>query len=283
MVANHSQTFGVLGAIVGDVIGSRYEFNRVKHTDFDLFPDGARYTDDTVCTLGIADALMRLADDPELDAATVIATSLRNICVQHPNSGYGAMFVRWLGTPGAPPYNSFGNGSAMRVSPVAGFARAEDDVLLWAERTAAVSHNHPEGIKGAQATAWAIDQAWKGATKESIRADINTMFGYNVSSPVEEIRPRATFDETCPISVPEAIICFLDSTSYEDAVRKAVSLSADADTQAAIAGSIAEAFYGGVPRDLADAALTTLTPELRGIYDRWLEFLSNRRRTELDD
>lgn len=276
-MANKIQTFGLLGAIVGDVVGSRYEFHPVKHTDFELFPAGARYTDDTVCTLGIADALMRLHDDPELSHAEVIATSLRDVCRQHPDAGYGAMFSRWLRSPTPAPYNSFGNGSAMRVAPVVGFSRTEEEVLLWAERSAAVSHNHPDGIKGAQATAWAIQQALAGASKNAIRDGITTLFGYDMSASVEAIRPIARFDETCQVSVPEALVCFLDSASYEDAVRNAVSLCADADTQAAIAGSIAEGFYGGVPENLAEPALATLTPHLRDIFDRWLTFVADHR------
>lgn len=273
----HAQTFGVLGAIVGDVAGGAYEGRGSKALEFDLFPQGARFTDDTVCTLAIADALMRL--DPDSDAVTaagVLVASLREVCGAHLDAGYGGRFYGWLRSAAPKPYGSFGNGSAMRVSPAVAFAGSEADVLEWAERTAAVTHDHPEGVKGAQATAWASFQAARGADKAAIRAGVGRLFGYDLSAGIAAVREAAVFDVTCQVSVPEAITCFLDADGYEESIRNAISLGADTDTQAAIAGSIAEAFYGGVPGELADVALGLLTPDLREIIDRWVGFVCSR-------
>jgi len=272
----HSNTLGVLGAIAGDVIGSRYEFSPIKTTKFELFPPGARYTDDTVCTLAIADAFMELASRPAADQherQRIVAERLKSLCRMHPDGGYGGNFQHWLRADSLEPYGSYGNGAAMRASPAAGMGA---DVLKWAELSAAVTHDHPEGVKGAKATAWAIDRAAHGADLESIRDGLTELFGYDLSRSIDEVRASALFDETCPVSVPEAFICFLDSTDFESSIRNAVSLGADADTQAAIAGSIAECFYGGVPEEIATQALATLSPRLREIFDRWVSFQERR-------
>ena len=228
----------MLGAIAGDVIGSVYEGRPIKTVDFPLFQDRSVFTDDTVLTVAIAEAILERGD---------YATALKLWGRKYPRAGYGGTFYRWMVSDSFEPYNSWGNGSAMRVSPV-GFAFASvEEVLAEAERTAAVTHDHPEGIKGAQATALAIFLARSGESKAAIRGEIAGRFAYDLDRTLDEIRPGYRFDVSCQGSVPESILAFLESESFEDAVRKAISLGGDSDTMAAIAGGIAEAFYGGVP------------------------------------
>lgn len=228
----------MIGAIGGDIIGSVYEAVPIKSKDFPLFVSGCRYTDDTVLTVAVAAAILQ--GRPYLD-------TVREFGRRHPDAGYGAGFSRWLFSPAPRPYHSWGNGAAMRVSPV-GFAFADQEtVLAQAAASAAITHDHPEGIKGAQAAALAVFLARTGHGKEDIRSGIAARFGYDLGRSVEEIRPGYSFDISCQGTVPQAIIAFLDSVSYEDAVRNAVSLGGDSDTLACITGGIAEAFYGGVP------------------------------------
>lgn len=248
----------MIGAIAGDIIGSVYEHRPIKTKDFPLFGPMSRFTDDTVLTVAIADAI--ISGRPYLE-------SVHEIGRRHPDAGYGRTFIRWLFSSTPKPYNSWGNGAAMRVSPV-GFAfRSEEDVLQHAEMSASISHNHPEGIKGAQATALAVFLARRGKRKEAIRARIARDYGYHLNRTVEEIRPAYTFDISCQGTVPEAIIAFLDSDSYEDAVRNAVSLGGDSDTLACIAGGIAEAFYGEIPKTIQERVMNCLTPDLREIAE----------------
>jgi ADP-ribosylglycohydrolase len=228
----------MLGAIAGDVIGSVYENLRTKKKDFRLFSPLSIYTDDTVLTVAVADAILHGAD-----YGRTIKTHAR----RHPFRGYGPKFLRWMLSPSMKPYNSLGNGSAMRVSAIAHAFALEEDMLEQAKRSAECTHNHPEGIKGAQATAHAVYLARHGASKEEIRRTVSSRYGYDLSRGVEEIRRSYRLDLTCPGSVPQAIVAFLDSDGFEDAVRNAVSLGGDADTQAAIAGAIAEPFYGRLP------------------------------------
>jgi len=252
----------MIGAIAGDIIGSIYEFDQIKTKDFPLFGDGCAFTDDTVLTVAVADAI--LSGNPYLD-------SIKEIGRRYPGSGYGGYFFEWLFSDDRRPYNSWGNGSAMRVSPV-GFAfSGEEEVLLQARLTAEVTHNHPEGIKGAQATALAIFLARAGESKPSIRKRITDMFSYNLDRTVDDIRPDYRFNESCQGTVPEAIIAFLDSDSYEDAIRNAVSLGGDSDTLACITGGIAEAFYGGVPEEIASRVEEILTPDLLEITKEFRE------------
>ncbi|MFA6562426.1 MAG: ADP-ribosylglycohydrolase family protein [Verrucomicrobiia bacterium] len=232
----------MLGAIAGDIIGSIYENLRTKRKDFRLFSPVSFFTDDTVLTVAVAEALL---DEKEF-GPTIKAYAWRR-----PLRGYGSKFYCWMCSSGCKPYNSLGNGSAMRVSPVAYAGASKEEVLRLAARSAECTHNHPEGIKGAQAVALCVYMARTGATKDEIRKAIKDAFRYDVSRHVEEIRPTYRMNLTCPGSVPEAIVAFLDSHDFEDSIRNAVSLGGDADTQAAIAGSIAEAFYGGVPLDIA--------------------------------
>lgn len=250
----------MIGAIAGDIIGSIYERNPIKVKDFPLFDPRCRFTDDTVLTVAVADAILSKAS---------YADSVRQFAGNYPDAGYGGSFARWFQASGAGPYNSWGNGSAMRVSPV-GFAFAtEGEVLDQARATAEITHNHPEGIKGAQATALAVFLARTGSGKESIRSSIAGRFGYDLDRTVEQIRPGYSFDVSCQGSVPQAIVAFLDSISYEDAVRNAVSLGGDSDTLACIAGGIADAFYGGVPQVVCDKVKELLTPELWSVTEKF--------------
>jgi len=243
----------MMGAIAGDIIGSVYEHNPIKTKDFPLFHPRCRFTDDTVLTVAVADAI--LSGRPYVE-------SVRQIGRRYPRAGYGGSFIMWLHSDDARPYNSWGNGSAMRVSPVGFSFTSEEEVLRQARMTAEITHNHPEGIKGAEATALAIYLARKGHDKETIRARITGQFGYDLDRTVDDIRPSYFFDVSCQGTVPEAIIAFLDSESYEDAVRNAISLGGDSDTLACITGGIAEAFYGGVPKEIRAKVQECLTPDL---------------------
>jgi ADP-ribosylglycohydrolase len=246
----------MLGAIAGDIIGSRFERNPIKTTDFELFHPECRFTDDSVLTLAVAEHIVLGSD---------LSNALKEYCNQYPDAGYGERFMRWAVSASHEPYNSFGNGSAMRVSPV-GFAfDSLDTVLEKARSTAEVTHNHPEGIKGAQATAAAIFLARTGNSKDEIRSFIETQFQYNLSQNLDAIRPQYSFDVTCQGSVPQAIIAFLESENFEDAVRKAISLGGDSDTQACIAGGIAHAFYGKLPDIISAEVHSRLEVPLRQI------------------
>ncbi|MBW1781491.1 MAG: ADP-ribosylglycohydrolase family protein [Deltaproteobacteria bacterium] len=257
----------MIGAIAGDIIGSVYERSPIKTKESPLFSPSSTFTDDTVLTVAIAEAIL---------TGRSYLECLRDVGRRYPNAGYGGNFFRWLFSEDPRPYNSWGNGSAMRVSPV-GFAFGDETVVLReAEKTAAVTHNHPEGIKGAQATALAIYLARKGHLKEEIRERISADFNYDLGRSVAAVRPSYGFDISCQGTVPEAIISFLDSTSYEDAVRNAVSLGGDSDTLACIAGSIAEAYYGPVPDPIQAAVRNALPPDLLGIVDTfYAKFMSH--------
>jgi len=229
----------MIGAIAGDIIGSVYEARPIKSKNFPLFDPRCTFTDDSVLTIAIAHAI--LSKRPYGD-------TIHEIGRRYPHAGYGGSFISWLSSDNPQPYNSWGNGAAMRVSPV-GFAfDSVEEVLKQAGMTAEISHNHPEGIKGAQATALAVYLARTGNSKEDIREQISRRFGYDLQRSVEKIRPAYSFRISCQETVPEAIVAFLDSVSYEDAVRNAISLGGDSDTLACITGGIAEAYYGGVPQ-----------------------------------
>jgi len=250
----------MIGAIAGDIIGSVYENFRTKRKDFTLFTRVSTYTDDSVLTIAVADAILTDRN---------YGRAIKSYARRHPMRGYGPRFLRWMVTPGYAPYNSFGNGSAMRVSPVAHAFETEQEVLEEARRTAECTHNHPEGIKGAQATALAVFLARIGQDKELIRKAVQDRFGYNLSRTIDAIRPEYKPDVTCQGTVPEAIIAFLDSTSFEDAVRNAVSLGGDADTQACIAGSIAEAYYKTIPMAILEQIPKRVS---KSLWHKTLEF-----------
>lgn len=246
----------MLGAIIGDIIGSVHEGAGTKTKDFPLFVRRSTFTDDTVLTVAVADWILTGQD---------LVDVLHSYYCAHPRRGYGGSFRDWAQNRSRTPYNSFGNGSAMRVSPV-GFAFDKiEDVLLQAEQSAAVTHNHPEGIRGAQAAAAATYYARSIKDKGQIRRILESTFGYDLGITVDQIRPEYSFDVSCQGTVPQAIVAFLDSTSYEDAVRNAISLGGDADTLACITGGIAEAFYGGVPNELAIEARRLLDPALADV------------------
>lgn len=250
----------MLGAIAGDIIGSRFEHYPHKSKEFELFASESRFTDDTVHTVALAASLVDGVD---------YAPLLREYYGYYPDAGYGARFSRWALGDDPTPYNSFGNGSAMRVSPVGWFYDDLEAVLAAAQRSAAVTHSHPEGIRGAQAVAAAILLARRWHSKEAIREFVTTRFGYDLERPLEQIRPDYAFDVTCQGSVPEAIIAFLEAQSFEEAVRNAVSLGGDADTQACIAGAIAEAFFGGVPPEIAQIVWSRLDMRLLKVVRRF--------------
>jgi ADP-ribosylglycohydrolase len=256
----------MLGAIAGDMIGSIYEFENIKTKDFPLFSNSSGFTDDSILTVAVAETLLTNTDYTE---------RLKEYARRypHPLGGYGERFSVWAISDQTEPYNSWGNGSAMRVSPV-GFAFNDlDTVLAEAKRSAEVTHNHPEGIKGAQATAAAIFLGRTGSSKDAIKSYLQTTFGYDLERTLAEIRPYYQFDVSCQGSVPEAMIAFLESTDYEDAVRNAVSIGGDSDTIACITGGIAHAFYGKVPDAIAqevfarfDELLTKVTNHFMSKY-----------------
>jgi ADP-ribosylglycohydrolase len=250
----------MLGAIAGDVIGSVYEFSPMKREDFPLFHLESRFTDDTVMTVAVARAIL---EDGEYGAW------MRCLGRRYPRAGYGGSFMRWLRSDDPRPYGSWGNGSAMRVSPVGLAFDSQERVLAEAFRSAMVSHNHPEGIKGAQAVALAVFLGKSGAGKETIRRELESRFGYDLGRSLAEIRPGYCFDVSCQGSVPEAVIAFLESRDYEDAVRKAVSLGGDSDTQACIAGAIAAAHYGAVPEAIASRVRSLLPEDFLDVIDRF--------------
>ncbi len=252
----------MLGAIAGDVIGSVYEGRPIKSEDFPLFAADAVFTDDTVLTAATAWAILR--GEPYDRAYQTFGR-------KYPRAGYGGTFIGWIHSDDPRPYNSWGNGSAMRVSPV-GFAFDDEEaVLAEARRSAEVTHNHPEGVKGAQATALAVFRARDGWDMPEIRSDIARRFGYDLNRSIADIRPGYRFDVSCQGSVPEALIAFLDSWSYEETVRKAVSLGGDSDTQACIAGGVAQAFYGGVPEAIAEETRKRLPEEFLDILAEFQE------------
>ena len=249
------------GAISGDIIGSKYEFFPHKNTDFPLFSNEySDYTDDTVMTVANADWLLTN------DKLWVIMQDYGN---RYPTAGYGGMFKIWLREEDPKPYNSFGNGSAMRVSPVGWAFDTLEETLEAAKRSAEVTHNHPEGIKGAQATAACIFMARTGKSKQEIKEYIEKEFGYNLNRTCDEIRIDYSFDESCQGTVPESIIAFLESTDFESAIRLTVSLGGDADTMGAITGGIAEAFYGGVPNHIRKEVLKRLPNEFIDVMQRF--------------
>ncbi len=248
-----------IGAITGDIIGSIYEWHNIKTTEFPLFSKECFFTDDSVLTLATMDAITN--NVPYEDAYYKFATN-------YPGRGYGGGFSRWLHSD-LKPYNSFGNGAGMRVSPVGWAFDTLEETIHQATESAKVTHNHPEGIKGARATAVSVFLARTGSSKDEIKNTIEGMFGYDLHRTCDEIRPIYKFNETCQGTVPEAIIAFLESTDFENAIRLGISLGGDSDTLACITGGISEAFYGGVPQHISDEVEKILTPELLDIVNNF--------------
>lgn len=266
----------MLGAIVGDIVGSRFEFNNHRSKDFELFSEDCFATDDSVMTLAVAKAIMEASktktpNDRDNDfyagLSKLTVKYMREIGRKYPNCSYGGMFYGWIFSDDPKPYNSFGNGAAMRVSPAGFAAKSEREAEQLAETVTAVTHNHDEGIKGAKATVTAIYMARLRAPKREIRERIASEY-YALDFTIDSIRPIYRFNEICQETVPQAIECFLESVSFEDAIRVAISLGGDSDTIGAITGAIAEAYYG-VPENIKEKALACLDAELRAIYDEW--------------
>lgn len=247
----------MLGAIIGDIVGSVYEWQNVRTKEFGpLFHSKAFYTDDTVCTVAVADALVH-----ERHAGETLKDWGRRYWE---NGGWGAMFAQWLISDSLEPYNSFGNGAAMRVSPAGLLARSEADAIGLAESVTEVTHNHPEGLKGASATALAIHLARCGQGADAIGTAVTERFGYDLDRTPDEIRPTYRFNETCQETVPQALVCALTASDYEDAIRNAISIGGDSDTVAAIAGGVAEALHG-IPEDIGQKGWTYLPADMRKI------------------
>ncbi len=250
----------MIGAIAGDIIGSVYETRTIKTKDFPLFGKHSRFTDDTVLTVAVADCLLNQKD---------YVKTLQEYALKYPKKKYGSRFYNWFFSENPMPYNSFGNGSAMRVSSIGFYFDTIEEVLFQAENSAKITHNHSEGIKGAQSVASAIFLAKIGKSKQEIKNYITNTFGYNLNKSVNEIRKTYQFDVTCQGSVPESIISFLESNNYEDTIRNAVSLGGDSDTMACIAGGIAQAFYKKIPREIIIETKNRLNQDFLTIIDKF--------------
>lgn len=264
------------GAILGDMIGAPYEFDRgAKVKDFPLFSAGSHFTDDSVMTVAVAEALMATLGKDEKVVKMVLIDTMQRWGRKYPDAGYGARFQLWLEKINPNPYGSYGNGSAMRVSAAGWLYDSLEETRRVARWTAEVTHNHPEGVKGAEAVASAIFLARTGAEKMAIRDYIVTNFGYGLSRSCDEIRPTYSHVESCQETVPEALAAFLEGEDFEDVVRTAVSLGGDCDTLTCIAASIAEAFYG-VPENLAAECRARLPEEMLAVIDRFWKIVENR-------
>ena len=252
----------MIGAIAGDIIGSVYEWNNIKTKDFVLFSDQCFFTDDSILTIALADSILQ---------STPYVNNLKRFYYWYPNGGYGSSFHQWALDKNSEPYNSWGNGAAMRISPVGYVYNDLDIVLEKAEEFTGITHNHPEGIKGGQATAAAIFLSRTGKSKALIKEYIETKFQYDLSKHVDEIRPTYTFDVSSQGTVPQAIRAFIDSVDFEDALRTAVSLGGDTDTLACITGGIAQAFYRGVPESIQSKVYAILDKRLGKITQDFME------------
>ncbi|MGN1262609.1 MAG: ADP-ribosylglycohydrolase family protein [Prevotella sp.] len=255
----------ILGAVVGDIVGSMYEWNNVKTTEFDLFPKGSKFTDDTIMTLAVA---LWLIEDNTHSKETLVDCMVR-LGRRYPSAGYGGNFYKWIFSDEHRPYNSWGNGSAMRVSPVGLYADTLDEALFLAELSASVTHNHPEGIKGAQAVAACVFLCRKGKSKEFVKEYVTEHFGYNLDRSIDEIRLDYSYDVSCQGSVPVAIRAFLEGESFVKVLRLAVSVGGDSDTIACIAGSIAACFYR-IPLAMEGKCNDILSEELQDIMSDFL-------------
>ena len=268
---------GIIGAIIGDIVGSRFEFNNYRSTDFEFLNDKCFFTDDSVMTIAVADWVTN-----KRQTDRHLALYLREWGRKYPNRGYGGMFLRWLLSKElSSPYNSFGNGSAMRVSPCGFYAQSLDEALFLAKQSAEVTHNHPEGIKGAQSVAAAIYLAKTGSTKAIIKEYIENNFGYDLSRTCDEIRRVYKFNETCQETCPEAIIAFLESHDYESAIRLGISLGGDSDTIGAITGGIASAYYG-IPDSIIEDVKGFIPFEFIDIVEKFENSMNTENRISPD-
>lgn len=251
----------MLGGIAGDIIGSRFEHAQIKSKEFELFNRQCMFTDDTVHTVAVADSLIHRIP---------YQVKLLEYFTHYPNAGYGHRFRRWARSPRPMPYGSYGNGAAMRVAPIGWYYQSLDQVLEEALHSAEITHNHPEGIKGAQAVAGAVYLARTGAGKAQVRDFAESRFGYDLGQTLAEIRPHYQFNVSCQGSVPQAFVAFLEAEDFEDAIRNAVSLGGDSDTLACIAGSLAEAHFGEVPRDIREQVFLRLDGQLTAKINEFL-------------
>ncbi len=277
----------MMGAIIGDIVGSRFEFDNHREKDFEMFTDDCQVTDDSIMTLSVAKAIIETEkiikpvfdeynyeSDYYLLIEKMVVKYMQEIGRKFPYCGYGGMFSKWVFSDNPQPYNSFGNGAAMRISPVGFAAGTENEVCKLSEAVTGVTHDHREGLKGAEATAVAIYMARKGFTKSEIRDKMIHDY-YSLDFTLDEIRDSYRFNEACQETVPQAVEAFLEATSFEDAIRNAISIGGDSDTLAAITGSIADAHYG-VTEELKEKALSYLNDELLTIYKDWEGFIDKR-------
>lgn len=269
----------MIGAIIGDIIGSQFEmFNYTsknmmfKDYDFIFFTDKCRPTDDTVLTIAVLDCVLNKKSYPE---------TFKEYAKKYPTAGYGGSFINWVDSEGFEPYNSYGNGSAMRVSPIGWLFDTLEEVLVEAEKSASATHNHPEGIKGAQATALCVLMARQKQSKDLIKSTIIDRFSYDLNRTLDEIRPTYEFSATCQVTVPESIIAFLESENYIDCIRKGISIGGDSDTIACISGGIAEAYYGmeTIPEDVFNNAMSILNSYSPDLYSTLQNSLPNIYKT----
>ena len=250
----------MLGAIIGDVLGSTFEFYPMKTKKFELLEKNSHFTDDTVMTVAVADSVMN---------GVPYVESLQKWGRKYPRAGYGGWFRKWIHLENPKPYNSFGNGSAMRCSSVGWLLDDEESILEEAKKSAEITHNHLEGIKGAQSVALGVLMGRKGSSKREIKEKLEDLFDYDLSQKLEQIIPSYTFDSSCQGSVPQAIIAFLESTDFEDAISNSISLGGDADTQACITGSLAEAYYKSIPAEITSFVRWRIEDDLLAVLDQF--------------
>ena len=267
----------MIGAIVGDIVGSRFEMKNCKSYDFDLFDKWCSFTDDTVMTLAVAKTIMSCGGNYERLSEMAIK-NMKAIGRAYPDCGFGGMFESWIFSSSSEPYNSFGNGAAMRVSPCGWVAKTEEDAKILSRRVTEITHNHPEGIKGAEATTLAIFMCRNGASKAEVKERIESDY-YILDFTVDDLVKNYRFDGSCQGTVPQAVFAFLESKSFEDTIRIAISFGGDSDTLAAIAGSIAEAYYG-VDEHIEKEAITYLDTGMLKVYCKWKLLSSSRRSQE---
>ncbi|MBQ2680059.1 MAG: ADP-ribosylglycohydrolase family protein [Firmicutes bacterium] len=266
----------MLGAIFGDIVGSVYETDPDLDYNFPLLKPESRPTDDSIMTIAVAKALMETYGKSDDEIRNAVVKNMQKFGRMYMDAGYGRLFMEWLKAEDPKPYNSFGNGSGMRVSPVGWMYDSLEETLRIAKLTAEVTHNHPEGIKGAQAVAAAVFMARTGCDKEEIRKYIEETFDYDLSRTLAQIKPTYKFHETCQKSVPESIISFYEAECFEDAVRNAVYLRGDTDTMACMAGAIAEAYFG-MPEEFRDEAVLRLDEPLKEVVFEFLDFLKKNK------
>lgn len=261
----------MIGSIIGDIVGSRFEFHNHRDTKFELFHEDSKFTDDTVCTIAVADWIIK-SGEKGITSPARFASILQEWCKKYPYESYGASFLKWIDNP--KPYNSYGNGAAMRIAPAGDYFVTKEELYSNVELVTGVSHNHLEGIKGAKAVALSVWMVRNGASKENIRTAIEKEFEYDMNFTCDEIRETYKFNETCQGTVPQALVAFFESTDFESAIRLAVSIGGDSDTIACIVGGIAEAYYKDIPHDFIRETVIRLPENMKSILYQFYEILS---------